>query len=229
MPVVRLDKALTLPIAPVKVCAPVVVRFKLKGVVLSELSVELKLIAPLPVLKLLSPLKETAPKLILLFVAFTAALSVVVLAVLVKPLVKLKVSPPSPKVTPFVLLKVVAAVMVFGPEPVKLTAYPAAAVVKLFRVTFPPKLMVPVVLVKIAVFAFTAPLKIVPPLLVTVSVFKACVPIAPLTVTAPVVLKIKFEVPTVAPVTVLKLIGFAVPAPSVKVLPSAMVVAPKVI
>ena len=62
-----------------------------------------------------------AAKLILLFVVLMLPLSVVVFAVLVIPLVKLKI-PPLPKVTPFVLLKVVAVVIVLVPEPNKLTA-----------------------------------------------------------------------------------------------------------
>ena len=62
-----------------------------------------------------------AAKLMLLFVVLMLPLSVVVFAVLVTPLVKLKL-PPLPKVTPFVLLKVVAVVIVLVPEPNKLTA-----------------------------------------------------------------------------------------------------------
>ena len=88
---------------------------------LTEFTVEPKLIAALPAFKLLFPLSKTVPKLMPLFVVLTEPLSVVVLAVLVNPLVKLKV-PAFPKVTPFVLLKVVGVVMVFVPDPRRFTA-----------------------------------------------------------------------------------------------------------
>ena len=75
----------------------------------------------MPLLKVVAPVMVVAPKLRLLFVVLTVPFRVVVLAVLVKPLVKLKV-PALPKVTPFVLLKVVAVEMVLVPEPNKFTA-----------------------------------------------------------------------------------------------------------
>ena len=76
---------------------------------------------PLPELKALAPLTVRAAKLMLLFVVLMLPLSVVALAVLVTPLVKFKV-PPFPKVTPFLLLKVVAVVIVPAPAPNKFTA-----------------------------------------------------------------------------------------------------------
>ena len=75
----------------------------------------------MPLLKVVAPVIVVAPKLIALFVVLMMPLSVVVLAVLVKPLVKFKV-PALPKVTPFVLLKVVAVEIVLVPAPNKFTA-----------------------------------------------------------------------------------------------------------
>ena len=102
---------------------------------------------------------------------------------------------------------------------------------KLFKLRFPPKLMVPVVFVKVAVVAFTAPLKVVPPLFVIVIVFKGCtLPIAPLILTAAVVLMVKFEVAALlASLTDATLMGVATPVPRVSVKPSFTVVEPKVI
>ena len=75
----------------------------------------------------------------------------------------------------------------------------------------------------------TVPLNVVPPLLVSVSVPKS-VPTAPLTVTAPVVLTARLEAaPPATPLTAAKLIGVAAPAPTVSVLPSAIVVLNSVI
>ncbi len=56
------------------------------------------------------------------------------------------------------------------------------------------------------------------------------VPTAPLTVTAPVVLIVRLDAaPRAVPVTELRLIGVALPAPTVSVAPSASVAAPSVI
>ena len=112
---------------PVKVKLPILIVFVIFLVtelftVKPPLPVKVpKEIVPLPLLKLLVPLMRAEPKVRLLFVVFTVPLSVVVLAVLVKPLLKLKV-PPFPRVTPFVLLKVVALLIVFVPEPKRFTA-----------------------------------------------------------------------------------------------------------
>ena len=102
--------------------------------------------------------------------------------------------------------------------------------VKLVAVKAPLKMTFPVVFVKATVAAFTVEPKVVPPLLVRVRVFKAFAPMAPLVVTAPVVLMVKLEVPAdVCSVTVLKLMGVAAPVPTVKVWPSLIVVEPNVI
>ena len=56
------------------------------------------------------------------------------------------------------------------------------------------------------------------------------VPIAPDTVTAPIVLIVKLETePPATPETVVMLIGVAAPAPTVSVFASEIVIAPKVI
>jgi len=93
-------------------------------------------------------------------------------------------------------------------------------------VNAPLKVMVPVVLLKVTVVAPTAPPKVVPPELVMVMV-PILVPTAPLTVTAPLVSKVKLAVPLDGPVTVVKLIGVAAPAPKVRLLFNA--IAPVVI
>ena len=87
----------------------------------APLTAPLTEIVPLPELKALAPLTVTAAKLMPLFVVLMVPLSVVVFAILVTPLVKFKV-PPLPKVTPFLLLKVVAVVIVPVPVPNKFTA-----------------------------------------------------------------------------------------------------------
>ena len=79
------------------------------------------------------------------------------------------------------------------------------------------KTIEPVVLVKVTVVAATVPLKVVPPELVMVKV-PTLVPTAPLTVTAPVVLMVRFALPLLGPVTVVKLIGVAAVAPTVRLL-----------
>ena len=96
-------------------------------------------------------------------------------------------------------------------------------------VNAPLKRIFPVVFVSVTVFALTAPEKVAPPELVKVTV-PMSVPIAPDTETAPVVFKVKFDaLPAAVPVTELKLIGAATPVPTVNVVPSAKVAAPKVI
>ena len=95
-------------------------------------------------------------------------------------------------------------------------------------VTAPLKVIVPVVLVKVTVEAETVLLNVVPPELVIVMV-PISVPMAPLTVTAPVVLMVRFElVPLAVPVTDDRLMALAMPVPTVSVTPSAKVAAPKV-
>ena len=75
----------------------------------------------------------------------------------------------------------------------------------------------------------TAPLKVIPPEFVTVSA-PISVPIAPLTVTTSVVLKVIFEgLLPATPVMEARVIGVAAPVPSVKVTPSLSVTAPSVI
>ena len=83
-----------------------------------------------------------------------------------------------------------------------------------------------VVLVMATVAASTVPLKVVPPELVMVMV-PIRVPTAPLTVTAPVVSNVRLAVPLDGPVTVVRLIGVAAPAPKVRLLFKA--IAPVVI
>ena len=75
----------------------------------------------------------------------------------------------------------------------------------------------------------TAPAKSIPPEFVTVNV-PISVPIAPLTVTADVVLIVKFDLgPLATPLTEVNVIGVAAPAPRTSVMPSATVAAPNVI
>src|SRR3990167_4245826 len=69
-------------------------------------------IVPLPVLITLVPPNDTVPNDTTSFVVFTVPFNVVVLAVLVNPPLKLKVSLPLPNVTPLVLLNVTALVNV---------------------------------------------------------------------------------------------------------------------
>ena len=84
-------------------------------------------------------------------------------------------------------------------------------------------------MVSVTVVALTVLLKVVPPEFVIVMV-PMSVPMAPLIVTAPVVLMVRLEaVPLAVPVTEDKLITLAIPVPTVKVAPSAKVAAPKVI
>lgn len=78
-----------------------------------------------------------------------------------------------------------------------------------------------VVLVIATVAASTVLLKVVPPELVIVMV-PIRVPTAPLTVTAPLVSKVRLAVPLAGPVTVVRLTGVAAPAPKVKLLLRAM-------
>lgn len=78
-------------------------------------------IAPLPLLKLVFPARVRAPREIGALLVLMVPPIVVVLAVLVKPLVKLKV-PLLPRVTPLLLLKTVAALIVFVPDPNRFTA-----------------------------------------------------------------------------------------------------------
>ena len=77
--------------------------------------------------------------------------------------------------------------------------------------------MAPVVLVSVTVAASTVLPKVVPPELVTVMV-PILVPTAPLTVIAPVVSNVRLAVPLDGPVTVVRLIGVAAPAPKVRLL-----------
>ncbi len=98
------------------------------------------------------------------------------------------------------------------------------------RVKLPPKVTVllAVVLVITSDATLTAPLKVVPPELVIVTV-PISVPMVLETVTAPVVLIVRFD--TVLPAVPAiddRLIAFAIPVPKVNVTPSASVVAPKV-
>ena len=88
-------------------------------------------------------------------------------------------------------------------------------------VNAPANVMVPVVLVRVTVEAATVPLKVAPPELVIVNV-PTLVPIAPLTVIDPVVSKVKLAVLLDGPVTVVRLIGVATPAPKVRLLLSAI-------
>ena len=74
----------------------------------------------------------------------------------------------------------------------------------------------------------TAPLKVIPPELVTVSV-PILVPIAPLTDTVSVVLMVIFDLTPEVPLMEDKVIGVAAPAPKVNVAPGLTMAAPKVI
>ena len=87
---------------------------------------------------------------------------------------------------------------------------------------------VAVVLVIASEAASTVPVKVVPPELVMVSV-PISVPIVLETVTAPVVLIVRFDTAFRAvPIIEERLIALAIPVPRVRVTPSASVVAPKV-
>ncbi len=99
---------------------------------------------------------------------------------------------------------------------------------RVVAVNAPSNAIVPVVLVSVTVVALIAPLKVVPPELVIVTV-PISVPMVLETVTAPVVLIVRFD--TVLPAVPAiddRLIAFAIPVPKVNVTPSASVVAPKV-
>ena len=97
------------------------------------------------------------------------------------------------------------------------------------RLSLKVTVFVAVVLVIETVAAFTVLLNVVPPEFVIVKV-PMSVPIAPETVTAPIVLIVILELePFAVPEILDKLIAFAIPVPKVKVTPSTKVVAPKVI
>ena len=96
-------------------------------------------------------------------------------------------------------------------------------------VTAPLKVIPAELAVSVSVVASTVLLNVVPPLLVTVSV-PMSVPMAPETVTAPVVFKVRFdEVPAAVPVIAAREIGVAAPAPTVSVTPSESVASDSVI
>ena len=169
------------------------------------------------VLSVVAAPKVIEPKLMAPLVLLMVPLSVLELgAVAVKPPVKAKVPPLAPSVKVPVLLKVTALVIV---PVVALSArlYPALLVFRVVAVSAPLKVIAPVVSVKVTVVAPTVLLKVVPPELVMVSV-PTLVPTAPLTVTAPVVLMVRFALPVDGPVTVVRLIGVAAPAPIVRLL-----------
>lgn len=99
---------------------------------------------------------------------------------------------------------------------------------RLVAVKGPLKVIAPVVSVSTTVLALTAPLKVAPPELAIVRV-PISVPMVPDTVSAPIVLIVRFEgVPPVVPAIDERLIALAIPVPRVSVTPSASVVAPKV-
>ncbi len=90
----------------------------------------------------------------------------------------------------------------------------------------PWKSISPVVFVRVTVAAFTLPVKLVPPELVTVTV-PMSVPMAPAP-TVEVVLKVTLEgVPPATPLIVPVLIRFESPLPMTSVALSAMVMLPK--
>ena len=167
--------------------------------------------------------------------AVTVPFTVIALgAVATTPPVKLIVSEPLPRAKVPVFAKVVAPAMVLVvPLMATLKAFaPALAFTDMPEVTVRLSLKLIVVVlvasVKTTVATLIAPPKVVPPELVMVKV-PISVPMAPPTVTAPVVLIVRLEaVPLAVPVTVDKLIAFAIPVPIVKVAPSAKVAAPKV-
>ena len=167
--------------------------------------------------------------------AVTVPFTVIALgAVATTPPVKFIVSEPLPKVTVPVLPKVVIpAIVLLLPLMATLKAFaPALALADRPDVTvrLPLKLILVVLVVsaKATVAALTVLLKVMPPELVMVRV-PISVPIAPPTVTAPVVLIVKFDAdPPSIPLIDDKLIAFAIPVPMVRVIPSAIVVAPKV-
>ena len=156
-------------------------------------------------------------------------------AVAITPPVKLNTSLPLPKVTLPVFLKVVMPAIVLAlPSRDTLKALapaPALTVIPVVTVTLSLKAMLAasVVSVKVTVAALTVLLNVVPPDWVIVTI-PISVPIASLTVTTPVLLIIKLEtVPPEVPVIAAKLIGLAMPVPTVNVTPSAKVAAPNVI
>lgn len=106
---------LKLPIltAPLSAVPELLVVFKLNAP-----DVEPMEMAPDPELSALLPVRDKVPKFKAELVALTVAFKVVVLALLVKPLVKLKVPLPI-KLRPLVLLKVVGLLIVLV-EPEKL-------------------------------------------------------------------------------------------------------------
>lgn len=154
--------------------------------------------------------------------AVTVPLTVMALgAVATIPPVKFIVSEPLPKVTVPVLAKVVAPAIVLE-LPWMATLYaadPAPTVIPVVAVRLPLKVTVllAVVLVMATVAALTVLLKVVPPELVIVMV-PTFVPTAPLTVTAPVVSNVRLALPLDGPVTAVRLIGVAAPAPKVRLL-----------
>ncbi len=103
-----------------------------------------------------------------------------------------------------------------------------AVVYKLFENSMVPVVAVRTKLARLSELDPTAPLKVVPPELVIVRI-PISVPMVLETVTAPVVLIVRFEaLPLAVPAIDDKLIVFAIPVPIVRVTPSASVVAPKV-
>ncbi len=110
---------------PLKVTAPVepAVASCSDNVLPLPFTVPVTPIVPLPLFKVVSPANVNAAKFIAVLVVLIVPKVVVVPAVLVKPPVKVSALEPAlPKVTPPVLLKVVALVMVLVPVPFKATA-----------------------------------------------------------------------------------------------------------
>ena len=177
-----------------------------------------------------------APKLTAPVVVATAPARVVGPAVRVKPAVKVNASLLAlPNATLPVLAKVTALVtVVFEPFKAKLKL-PAAAL-RLLAYKSLLNAIVPVVAVNAILLtrspsAPTAPWKVAPPDRVTV-IAPMSVPIAPCTSTAPVTLKVTLEesaTPPAVPVMEASVTLLEPPVPTVKVVLSAIVVAPRVI
>ena len=110
--------------------------------------------------------------------------------------------------------------------PLSCKLYAATAVFNVLAVSAPLNAIVPAVAVRVVVESVTAPVKVVPPELVTVKV-PMLVPIAP-TETTPVVLIVIFCAVPVEPVIDVMVSALRAPVPIVKLAPEDKVVAPRV-
>ncbi len=162
--------------------------------------------------------------------ALTVPKIVVVLAVLVNPPAKVRLGEePLFKVTPPVLIKVVAGVIV--PPLLKTRLYPCAAVENAVdTLTAPLNVMAPVVFVNVTVGTVVVPVIVVPPLFVTVNELADKLPPIETVFAAPGLTVNPFEPPVTFPVKLIAALVVPIETGAVKVAgPVTVTVAPLVV